>query len=212
MKVDIFCHPMSSAAVEALIGAPPINIGATGLGERVYPQRSSGSMTIGSTSLVVDHLYAFPLMIPRALTIDQLSAKVTTLWGGGLFYLALYANSGPGFVYPGTAMIVSGALPGGALGWVDYAVGSPVWVTAGLYWVTINCSNSANTFASIPSAYNPEWSPVLGLNKTEYDAGQPQRMELDVAYAFAAPPNPFPAGAVTLLTTSEPIIAYRRSA
>jgi len=203
---------LSQAAVEALIGSPPINVAAGGLGERLYGHTPSGQMPVASCSLVNNTLYATPIWIPRRVTIDQLSIKVTALWAGSTFYLGLYANTSVNVVYPSTRLAISGALSSAAIGWIDYAIGAPIIVDAGTYWFVMNASSSAATFSAVTCQYNREWAPPLGLSKTEYDAGSPWRQQLTVAMVYAQPPTPFPAGAVPVNVTTIPLFCYRRSA
>ena len=203
---------LSQAAVEALIGAYPINILSQGLGERLYCQRPANQMSVGALSVLQNTLYALPIWIPRGITINQLSSKVTALWAGGTFYLALYKNSGVGTVYPGARVAVSAALDGASTGWKGHAISPAVALDAGQYWFGFNCSNTANQFSAVASASNNDWSLPVGFNKTEYDAGTPWRTQIYVAMVFAQPPDPFPAGAAPVQATSVPLIAYRRSA
>lgn len=160
------------------------------------------STTTGS--LLVDTLYALPVISPSGVTYTSLEFQVNSACGaGGVGRAGIYSATSDINLYP-DALIVDGG---------EFVTTSATAKTAAisvamrpwrLYWLTLLLGKSATgTFFVRPSANATSW-PIFGCAATLDGV---QRIGLQAAQEYAALPATFPAEASYLTdATSEPTI------
>jgi len=147
-------------------------------GEYFFP---TPAFTITTFSPVVDTLYAFPLWIPRPLTIDRLAAEVTTAFTDQVYRMGIYNNGTNN--YPGTLLLDAGTVAAATTGVKAITISQAL--ARGIYWLALTAALSGGEVRCWGSAY-----PIMGVNATSL--GQPYSIWY-VTQAYGALPDPFTA-------------------
>ncbi len=136
---------------------------------------SSSEFTNGT----IGRLWASPLPVSRALTIDRLAVDVTTLQAASLNRLGLYASTADGL--PGALLVDGGTVDTSTTGLKEVTV--DVAVNPGLYWGAWEYD-----VASVGLRGRPENGSMSLGHPTP--GNQPYGI-LFVAHTFGALPDPF---------------------
>jgi len=138
--------------------------------------------------LDADKIYAYPLAITRALTIDRLGLYVSVAAVAGNARIGIYKDNGS--VYPGDLLLDAGAVAISTTGIKEIVIDQAL--TKGLYWLAIICSVEPTVYKGA-MAYSP-----LGRSSTTLKAIYSHYYKSGVGYGALA--DPFISGAG--LTTS----------
>lgn len=141
-----------------------------------------GPATTGALSGWANTLRAFPLYVPRAVTLDQIAAEVTTAVASSEMRLGIY-NKGVN-LYPGSLLLDAGAVATTSTEIKAISIGQAL--SPGLYWV-VAVASAAISLRGMGSFVGP-----MGLLST--NLGTPN-CGWTVAFTYAALPDPFPAAA-----------------
>lgn len=133
-------------------------------------------------------------------TIDRLAMNVTTLLAGSA-RIGLYKNDLIGNLYPGTLVVDSGVIDTGTAGVKAVAVAATL-VAGALYWA-VHVGSAAPTLRCHALGGIENFLGISNAFGTAYNAG------LSVAFAFAALPATFPAGAAMITAVPIPAVAVR---
>lgn len=93
-----------------------------------------------------------PVFIPYPLTLSQLGARVTTAAAAGNFCMAIYAN-GATNQPTGAPLASTGNMSTASAAVVTGALGANLQLTAGWYWIAIQCDNVTAQFMSLNTAH-----------------------------------------------------------
>jgi hypothetical protein len=151
-------------------------------------------------------LRAYPMIIEKEITIDELRTEVTTLAGATNYVFGIYQDNGgyPGALVAGTNTT---AFNGASQTVQSFAIVSPVKLARGLYWVVYN-ANGGPTLRAEPQASIPfvmGYASTLGSNS--------KSVCWTVASTYSATlPSTFTAGGTTIENTNAPLLAMRLSA
>jgi len=142
-------------------------------------------------TLAADTLYAQPLPIPRAVTLDELAVQVTTGDVGMKARLGIYEDNGS--VYPGDLVLDAGEVDVGSTGVKKTLITQAL--TKKLYW-TVVISDGTPEMVRILRY----WTPI-GTKETQL--GQ-LYSHLTRAQTYGVLPDPFPSGANLVSVTTVP--------
>lgn len=148
-----------------------------------YPWMHTSTLNV--PIMVANKLYGMFFLVARAITIDRLAIKVTTLADGKSVRVGIY-NNGVN-VYPGTLLKDAGTVSVATTGLKEIILDPVLALPKGLYWLAIV---SDGTPALQGGALTH--SPIGNLPSTGID--QYQRWEVN--FTYAALPDPFTAGGV----------------
>lgn len=138
--------------------------------------------TADTVTLSVDKLYAYPLAIARALTIDRLAIYVFSEVAGNA-RLGIYNDNGS--VYPGSLLLDAGEVDVSSTGLKEIIISQAL--TKGLYWLALLC-NAGPTIYKGAMAFSP-----LGRSNTSLAPIYSHYSKSGITYG--ALPDPFPSGA-----------------
>lgn len=141
--------------------------------------------------LAVDTLYAQPLPIPRAVTIDELSLQVTTAAVGMKARLGIYEDDGS--VYPGALVLDGGEVDVGSTGVKKVLISQAL--TKKLYWTVVISDGTPEMMRILRY-----WTPI-GTKETELGK---LYSHLTRVQTYGVLPNPFPSGANLVTVTTVP--------
>jgi len=142
-------------------------------------------------TLAADTLYAQPLPIPRAVTLDELAVQVTTGDVGMKARLGIYEDNGS--VYPGALVLDAGEVDVGSTGVKKTLITQAL--TKKLYW-TVVISDGTPEMVRILRY----WTPI-GTKETQL--GQ-LYSHLTRTQTYGVLPDPFPSGANLVTVTTVP--------
>lgn len=141
-------------------------------------QLSTGSMTPNT-------LHAFPLVVPRSVTIDRVGVNVVTSTAATNCRIGVYTDDGN--MYPNALLFDSGNISTASTGARTATVSQAV-SPGTLYWAVFLCSSGTPTFRGLPLAGMHE---VVGYSNTlTVGTG----LGWYPTFAFAALPGTFTAG------------------
>lgn len=167
-----------------------------------YPL-TANTATITAT-VVAATAYAFPIVIPRTVTIDLVQINVVAIGAGSSVYGAIYFDNGN--LYPGKLCVdFGGVATAVGTGAKTLPNGCPFTLTPGLYWLVFDCSATAPTVSGFAAA---QIYPMLGISTTFTAA---QGIGWTVALAAGAFPDPFTAGGTVIIAVPCPAIWLRVS-
>lgn len=138
--------------------------------------------TAETTSLTTDKLYAYPLAIARALTIDRLGLYVSVAASGNA-RLGIYNDNGN--VYPGSLLLDAGAVDISTTGIKEIIISQAL--TKGLYWLALICSAEPTVYKG-QGAHSP-----LGRSNTTLKSIYSHYYKSGVGYGALS--DPFVSGA-----------------
>lgn len=127
------------------------------VGGRYYGSRPVTTTTLAAT---LNTLYATPLWVPNALSIDRIEAEVTTLIASGVVRLGIYDSTSNG--NPGTRVLDAGVVATTTTGVKSITVNQALQV--GLYWLVAVNQTAAATLRAISGDLAP-------VNQTSFEAG-----------------------------------------
>jgi hypothetical protein len=168
--------------------------------EAWHTSPKEGSALAGA-ALTANRLYAMPLLVPKAITLDQIGVYVSTLLAGAA-RLGIYSDNGN--VYPGSLVLDAGTIDTGATGAKKIAINQAL-STPGLYWMTL-VANAAPSIYCIPVA------GVINILGHSNALGTAQNCGLYAAFTYAALPASFPASPTLITAAPIPAIFVRLSA
>jgi len=172
--------------------------------ERWYPAGGITGVTQVSNSFSIDTIRALPLILPSGGTLDRLAIEVTVLAAGGTGRVGIYANTSLTDLTPAALILDAGAVVTTAAAVVTLTI-SQVLTPGVLYWLAVNLGTLA------PSLRGPNVGAIAGILGYPNTIGASTGVGWQVASAFGALPNPFPASP-TVMVTPVPGIYYRLSA
>ena len=147
--------------------------------------------TAVNLALAGNQLYAVPFFMADGHTILKMAVHCTTAKAGSAARLGIYADNGS--AYPGALVLDAGTVATIATGLKESTGLTSVLASNSLYWLVV-VSNSNPSVAAVNS---PDAFPLLGydgaLNIIPFNSYQ-------VAFAYAALPAAFPAGAAAVNT------------
>lgn len=152
---------------------------------------------IGTNSFGANLLYATPFHLPEDMSFDKIATSISTQAVGNA-RMGIYRDNR--FVYPGVLILDSGPIDTNVLG--DAVVNINVTLSAGLYYLAW-LANSNPTILNFVQEYIPS---IIGANSP----GETPGPIFQIALAYDALPNPFPAGSGYYWSFS-PGICLRRS-
>jgi hypothetical protein len=168
---------------------------------RYYTTPNTGTALTNST-IVVNTLYALPLIIENAVTIDQLLINVTTAGASSSVRVGIYDDNNNA---PDQLVVDGGAITTATTGVKTYATGLPISIPPGLYWVVCVC----NATAPVLRGFNVTGLiPILGADVT---LPTTQGFGYSVAFTYGALPTTFPASPTIRTSTPLPAIFVRYS-
>lgn len=140
--------------------------------------------------LDADKIYAYPLPITRALTIDRLGLFVSVAAVGGNARIGIYNDNGSG--YPGSLLLDAGAVDISTTGIKAIIIDQAL--TKGLYWLAVICSVEPTVYKGA-MAYSP-----LGRSTSTLKAIYSHYYKTGVGYGALS--DPFVSGAgITAVST-----------
>lgn len=125
----------------------------------VVPFGVEGSTTAVGTN-GQDTIKLFPIVIPQKVTISALAARVTTLFAGGNFQLAVYANNPATGRPTGSALVSTANISTAATG--DLSASASVQLSQGIYWLACNCDNATAAFSVLNAGIFSGMSKMFG--------------------------------------------------
>ena len=128
-------------------------------------------------------LYALPFVAHRAITVDRIAIHVATLAAGASARLGIY-QAGTN-LYPGSLLLDAGVVSVATTGVKAITISQAL--AAGLYWLAL-VSDGAPNVRGVAAAFTP-----VGVKPTAFDIGY---CGWNVAFTYAALPDPFTAGGV----------------
>lgn len=152
------------------------------VGQYYFPY--SGAATVND--LAANYIFAQPLHIARALTIDRIACHIT-VQAGQKIRMGIYADNGS--TYPGTLIKDAGEITLSAAGVQAITLNPVISLAKGLYWTCITSNGTPTIRALSSTALYP--SP-MGIMATAFNNPNASYAK-DLAYA--ALPNSFPTGA-----------------
>lgn len=171
-----------------------------------YYASNGGRLGTTTVSLTADTLYAVPFSVEQTLTADRIAAEVTTLHASDI-RLGIYAEGAtPGSPDGGALVHDAGVIAAGTTGVKAIAIGTPVVLPPGRYYLAIIAANATTALRAIAaSAATPN-----GISASDFSASAGIRWKAgdglhDEASAL---PSTFPA-TPTLQNTAAPVLAIR---
>lgn len=159
----------------------------------VLTAKADGGWAPSNTAaLFRDWLYVMPFSVPRNTTIERLAVRVTTAGAAGsVLRYGLY-DSIVGRYYPNVALFRSAEFTSVANNETRETSGLAIALTAGaVYWACFLAGVADPTLKAQSATANPYFG-FTDLSETGIWTGA------RVAYAYAALPDPFPAGLARL--------------
>lgn len=148
-------------------------------------------------AIVANTLYAFPLWIPRAMTLDRIAVQVTAQ-AGQKVRLGIY-NDGTN-LYPGILVKDAGEITLSSTGVKTIDI-DPTALTKGLYWVACVSDGTPSLRMEITYEY------ILGVGAANFSTFY---RGWTVSHTYAALPDPFTAGgSLNASNTARPAILVR---
>ncbi len=168
---------------------------------RYYTSPNSGT-ALATATLVANTLYAMPLVIENAVTIDQLLINVTTAGSGSSVQVGIYDDNNNA---PDTRVVDCGNISSATTGVKTYTTGLPLSLPPGLYWVVAVCNATAPIVRGFAVA---GLIPIMGVDAT---LGTALGLGYSVNFTFAALPATFPASPTVRTAAPLPAIFVRYS-
>lgn len=107
---------------------PTMSFSATATWRSPRPQHNGGAST------TADLLVLWPILIPRALTLTGLGARVSAAGASSTVHLCIYADNGS--FLPDARLAMTSAMSGASVGAIGETFGS-VALAAGMYWIGV---------------------------------------------------------------------------
>jgi hypothetical protein len=163
-----------------------------------YSSPSTGT-ALTATAIVANTLYAMPFVVPKSITLDRISIRVTSLSSGNA-RLGIYADGGN--IYPGSLVLDAGIVSTGSTGVKTITISQAL--TPGMYWLVL-VGSSTPTIRCFAIA---GMIPMLGLDN---GMGTAPGLYYSVAFSYAALPASYPGSATIGTATPIPAIYVRLS-
>lgn len=191
----------SLAAIHAAINDFTHVAGGSGL-TNYYIANQGTEGALGTGAPTANVLRAMPFIAPRrGGALDTLAYEITGTVAGNT-RIGLYANTSESNLYPAARLEASASIAN-SNAFKTLAVTRSL-VPGDLYWIAI-VGDVAPTIRALGLT---NVSSILG----NAGSGGAVNVGLSVAYAYAALPDPFPAGAAYITATPVPALFYKFSA
>jgi len=143
---------------------------------------------------VLNQLIAVPVMIARPCNLDEIVIEVTASGtAGSVIRLGIYQDGGN--VFPTTLLLDAGTVTGDSNAVKTISINQNI-TTAGLYWLAFfHNSAAAITVRAVPATTGAT-PTFMGIGKTTFTSGAPNRILAALAYAVL--PTPFPTTGLTI--------------
>jgi hypothetical protein len=167
-----------------------------------------GTIGEGSPAATVpeDQIYAVPFLVCQAITIDRIGFMKNANGAGALGRCGIYRGTSRTILYPSALVIDGGQQDLSAGGAAVHASTISVALTPDLYWL-VYLGDAATHPQLICHDTSPcSLPPLLGVSSTVFGTF---RTHLRGAFAYAALPATFPAGATPNFSNNMPVIAVR---
>lgn len=169
--------------------------------EAWYTSPRAGTALAG-TVLVANRIYAMPFICPKAITLDQIGAYVSTL-STTTARLGIYTDNGN--CYPGNLLIDAGTIDVTATGAKKIAISQALAANT-LYWLVIVC-------AATPAIYCIPVAGVINILGHPAALGTAQHAGLYATLTYGVLPGTFLTAGLTMITAAPiPAIFVRLSA
>jgi hypothetical protein len=171
---------------------------------RYFAGINSGSLS--TMPISANNLRAWPFIVTRSLTIDEIRSEVTAAVASTTYRIGIYDSDASH--YPGNLVANSdtGTFDSATTGVKSALFASNIVLTTGLYWFVVN-SNGGATLRAIASS---GVIPVFGIKPTM--GAQGAVVGLSASFTYAAMPASFPVGATDMDTNANPQLIIARIA
>lgn len=164
-----------------------------------YPSGiTNGYSYYGSNSHVTNKIYAMPLVIPTARTVDRLAAWVVqNITSSKKIRLAIYAATASTNPWPNNLVAETGEISVPTLAspgeWKYEDLGSAASLTPGLYWLAFQSNQSGSQLSMLCNQNTEDIGSVFGANlfgsyTSPFGAGN----AIVVSQSYGAFPSTFP--------------------
>ncbi len=156
---------------------------------------------VSTNTLTASRMYATPIIVARAITVEEIAIEVTTGDAGKVARVGIY-NNGTN-LYPGTLVIDGGEVSVAGVALVTAAIADTV-LTKGIYWLAV-VGDGTPTLRGWAS--DDWWFPILGRDPAMLTRWH-NHWYVALAYTAGVTtlPDPFTAGAT--LTWGTALCAY----
>jgi hypothetical protein len=168
---------------------------------RYYTSPSTG-LAMGTAVLAANTLYAMPMVIENAVTIDQLLINVTTAGTGSSVRVGIYDDNNN---EPDQRIVDCGAISSATTGVKTYTTGLPISLPPGLYWLVAVCNTTA------PQIRGFAVGGVIPLLGNDATLGTAAGLGYSVNFTYTALPTSFPASPTVRTAAPLPAIFVRYS-
>ncbi|WP_104084263.1 hypothetical protein [Cryobacterium sp. Y11] len=117
----------------------------------------------GTNAFANQQMWAAPLWVPRAITIDRLACEVTALVAGSTVRLGLYGSTAEDT--PGALVLDAGTVDSATTG-IKEILALSTRIPAGLYWLAAVSQGGTPTLRSIGNSSAPPVASTLGGGST----------------------------------------------
>lgn len=162
---------------------------------RYYSGQISGSLVAGAVTANV--LWVTPFYCPKAITVDRIGIGVTVAAVGNV-RLGIYRDDGD--VYPGALLLDAGLISTNVLGSREIAIAQPLLENNLYHLVALFDATPTVQFYRIYVVFAPYGAA---------DCNSDPASNLQLAFAMAPLPDPFPAGAAFNAVGSPLLISLR---
>jgi hypothetical protein len=163
----------------------------------------TGGLATSTGAMVANTLFALPLWVAEAMTLDRLAINVTTAASSTNTRIGIYAATSLAAWYPSALVLDAGAVDTGTTGVKSLTI-SQALAGGRPYWLAL-LSSGTPTFRGSNNVWT---APILGTDSTLPATGA---TALTVAQTYGALPSTFPSGGGRR-TVATPMVFWRRSA
>lgn len=170
-------------------------------GARYYTSPSTGT-ALTTATFAANTLYAMPLVLENAVTIDQMLINVTTQAAGSNVRVGIYDDNNN---LPDQLVVDCGAIASTSTGVKTYTTNLPRSLPPGLYWLAAVSSSSSVAIRGFAVA---GLIPIMGSDAA---LGTAQGFGYSVAFTYGALPTTYPASPTVRTAAPLPAIFVRYS-
>lgn len=179
-----------------------VNVGSNG-GLTIWYTGAVNQAALSTTTFAANTIYAAPVILPGGV-LDTIAFETTATGAGSTTRVGIYANTSENVLYPSSLIVDGGSIDTHTAAGVK-STAINVALSPGLYWFVMVQTATLPTMRYMLSA---SCNHIIGLPPT---MGASLNPTITVAFAYAALPASFPAGAATN-TVIRPLIAVHYSA
>jgi hypothetical protein len=178
-----------AAAAQATLALPPPHPGYVA-GKWYQP---GGSQIAASSVPGTGNIFSVPFLVPAAVTITQLGARVTTAAASGVFKVGIYASNATTKFPTGAVLAETGDMSTTSTGVVEAnLVGANATLAPGWYWsaVQVDATGATAAFQTWIGSANPAaWLVGSATHATISGSATLQAITFFTAQAYGAFPN-----------------------